>query len=105
MRCYDVLLLVAVTLNSPSARFLLKFHKLHFFYNSNTTSINLFLKIIFAAIDECSKRGDLCPPSLTCLKQKNGVYGCGCSNPNYKVVAAGIYRKCKGKLDVPPRLN
>lgn len=51
----------------------------------------------FLAMDECEKKGRICPPALKCLKQKDKSYACDC-DPGYKIVGEGNNWTCKGTI-------
>ena len=48
-------------------------------------------------MDECEKKGRICPPALKCLKQKDESYACDC-DPGYKIVGEGNDWTCKGTI-------
>lgn len=48
-------------------------------------------------MDECEKKGRICPPALKCLKQKDKSYACDC-DPGYKIVGEGNNWTCKGTI-------
>ena len=41
-------------------------------------------------------QGDVCPPTLNCLKQGNGSYVCGCTKKGYVVKGDDQERTCEG---------
>ena len=51
----------------------------------------------FLAMNECEKKGRICPPALKCLKQKDKSYACDC-DPGYKIVGEGNNWTCKGTI-------
>lgn len=51
----------------------------------------------FLAMDECEKKGRICPPALKCLKQKDKSYACDC-DPGYKIVGERNNWTCKGTI-------
>ena len=47
-------------------------------------------------IYECRIQGDVCPPTLKCLKQKNGSHVCGCKKKGYVLKGDDQERTCEG---------
>ena len=47
-------------------------------------------------IYECRIQGDVCPPTLKCLKQEDGAYTCRCEKKGYVVKGDGQERTCEG---------
>ena len=47
-------------------------------------------------IYECRIQGDVCPPTLKCLKQKNGSHVCGCNKKGYVLKGDDQERTCEG---------
>jgi len=41
-------------------------------------------------------QGDVCPPTLNCLKQENGSHVCGCEKKGYVVKGDDQERTCEG---------
>lgn len=47
-------------------------------------------------IYECRIQGDVCPPTLKCLKQEDGSHMCGCEKRGYVVKGNDQERTCEG---------
>ena len=41
-------------------------------------------------------QGDVCPPTLNCLKKENGSHVCGCEKKGYFVKGDDQERTCEG---------
>ena len=48
-------------------------------------------------IYECRMQGDVCPPTLNCLKKENGSHVCGCEKKGYFVKGDDQERTCEGR--------
>ena len=49
-------------------------------------------------IYECRIQGDVCPPTLKCLKQEDGAYACRCEKKGYVVKGDDQERTCEGTV-------